>query len=490
MRVLLLGAVILLIAGKPHDVLKSIQSLNNSIARVDFELLAKVVAGINFTDDSKMTALHLATQAGNLPAVKSLLLLGADPHLPDALHRTPFDYLEQQAITYQLSTDQMRIASLLLEKMNGLNGVDQGGWSPLMWAIVAGDLQRVEELLDAGANFTLWGDNGIASLARQLKDKEILKIIEAHLDANTTIPSARLLLAVETDNRAQIEQSIAELTEDDSLDETFLYSLLHGHQEATWILLEHLSHVNVKLDFYGTPLQQAINAGQLELAHTLLVQYGANPNLIAGNGHSPLMDAINMGYLNLAHTLLDYGANASYINQGYSNSTSALNEAIISGDLELTRRIIELVGDVNRQQTRGRIAMLIATSRGDIDMLQLLISYGGNVNIIDNQSNLPTCLHVTSCQGDTNMAQLLLNYGAELNATNMHGDTPLIIAVRIILPSMVQFLLKHGSDHRLVNKQGKTALDIAKSATDWVVGDREKLLKIINLLEEAETNTL
>lgn len=488
MKMLLCAVAVLLptraLTGRSHDVLKSIQSLNKNITRDNFDLLAKVVAEINFTDDNGKRPLHLAVQAGDLPAVKSLLQLGADPRLTDTLQLTPFDYAEQQTPPSQPSVVQMSIASLLLEAMNGINGVDQGGWTPLLWAIAAGDIQRVKELLDAGAQFILWGNNGIASLARQLQDKEILKIIETHLGLQTTAPSALLLLAIETDNQPQIEKSIAELTKDKMIDSMFLYSLTHGHHEATSILSEHLSDVNVILDFHGTPLQHAINAGQLELAHSLLVERGANPNIVARNGHSPLMDAIRNKHFNFAHTLLDYGADADHINQGYSSSISAFAEAIMSGNLELTKRIIELVGNVN-QPIRGRLPMLIATNQGNTEILQLLITYGGDVNLQSNhQGNMATCLHSVACLGNIENAQLLLDYGADLNATSMYGETPLMIATSVNLPEMVKFLLERGADHRFVNSQGRTALDIARITLNWCA--REKVVKIINLLEKAE----
>ena len=486
MRMLVLAMVVLLLptqllTGRSHDIFKSIQSLNSSIASDKFDLLAKIVAGINFTDDQQRTALHLAAQDGDLPAVKSLLQLGANPHLMDAQRRTPFDYVELQTQSSQLSIAYLSIASLLLEKMDGLDGVDQGGWSPMLWAIAAGDVQRVKELLDAGARFRLWGDSGIANLARRLDDQEILKTIEAYASKET--PDARLLLAVETDNQPQIERLVAELVENEAVDEAFHYSVSHGHHEAAQILSEYLNDINVVLDFYGTPLQHAINAGYLELAHTLLVQRGANPNLVAQSGHSPLMDAIRLGYHDFAHTLLDYGADASYLSQGYSTSIRALNEAIMSGNLELTRRIIEVIGDVNRR-TRGRLPMLIATSHGNIDMLQLLISYGGDVNIRDDHSHLSTCLHVAVCLGNIDNARLLLSYGADLNATNFTDATPLMTAVVMRQPEMVKFLLTYGADQQLVDKEGKTALDIANSARDWVVTDKEKVVKIIKLLED------
>ena len=491
MKILLFAVAVLLparpLTGRSHDILKSIQSLNNNISRDNFDLLAKVVAEINFTDDKGRTPLHLAVQAGDLPAVNSLLRLGADPQITDVLQLTPFDYAEQQTPPSQPSVVHMSIASLLLEAMNGINGLDQGGWSPLLWAIAAGDVQRVKELLDAGALFILWGNNGIASLARQLQDREILKIIEAHLDAQTTAPSAMLLLAIETDNQPQVEQSITELTEDKMIDSMFLYSLTHGHHEAISILGEHLNDVNVMLDFHGTPLQHAINAGQIELAHSLLVERGANPNLVARNGHSPLMDAIRNKHFNFAHTLLDYGADASHINQGYSSSISALAEAIMSGNLELTKRIIEVIGDVN-QPIRGQLPMLIAINQNNTEMLRLLISYGGNVNLRGSeQGKLPTCLHSVACLGNIENAQLLLDYGADLNATNMYGETPLMIATSINLPDMVQFLLEQGADHRFVNSQGRTALDIAGITLNW--WPREKVAKIIDLLEKAERHS-
>lgn len=483
---ILLGVTILLptqpLTGRSQDIFKTIQSLNNNIARNKFDLLAKVVAGINSTDDYQRTALHLAAQAGDLPAVESLLQLGADPHLTDGRNRTPFDYAEQQTQSSQLSIVHLRIASLLLEQMDGIDGIDQSGWPPLLWAIAAGDLQRVEELLDAGARVTLWGNSGAASLARQLQDKKILKIIEAYLDLETVTPRDQLLLAIETDNQPYVEQSIAKLTADNTIDDAFLYSITYGHHEAAWLLSEHLNDVNVMLNYLGTPLHHAIATGQLELAQHLLVKLGANPNLVSYAKYSPLMRAIMAKHFNFAHTLLDYGADPSYLDRKNHLTFSVLAEAIMSGNLEITRRIIESIGDINRQC--GRPSMITAAGHGNIDMLQLLIDHGGNVNAIDTLNSRGSCLHTVARLGDIEKAQLLLNHGAAVDAQNQFGDTPLVIATRMRLPNMVKFLLQHGANHRLVNDYGNTALDVAKFSLIRTEDDKEKALEIINLLEK------
>lgn len=484
MKMLLLALAVLLpsqsLRGSSRDLLASIRLLKNSVSRDKFDLLTRIIGNINSSDDNRRTALHLVVQTGDFSTTESLLQLGADPHLTDAQNMTPFDYLEQQIQqSSQLSVDQMRIASLLLEKMNGIDGVDQGGWSPLLWSIAAGDIQRVEQLFDAGAHFILWGNDGVASLARQLQDKRILKIIETYLDPATTTTKEHLLLAIENNNRPQVEQLIARLTKDDAIDEAFLYSVSQGHQEAALLLSEHLSDINVMLDSRGTPLHQTINAGQLELAHTLLVKHGADPNVVAANGYTPLMSAILYGHFTFAHTLLDYGADTSYFDsQGYW-TFSALEEAIISGNLEITHRILELVGDINRQ-TCGRPPMATAATHGDIEMLRLLISYGGDVNTKNSQNHFESCLHIVARQGEIEKAQLLLDYGADINATTKgYNDTPLITAMLRNL-HMVKFLLQHGADHRLVGFQGKTALDLAKTMVR-----SDEILEIINLLEEA-----
>ena len=485
MKISLLAVAVLLLSqslmGNSRDLLSSVQLLKNSVGRDKFDLLTRIIANINSTNDNRQTALHLVVQSGDFSAMESLLQLGADPHLTDGQNMTPFDYIEQQIQqSSQLTVVQMRIASMLLEKMNGIDGVDQGGWSPMLWAIAAGDIQRVEELFKAGAQVVLWGNNGVASLARQLQDKGILKIIETYLDPETTTAKDHLLLAIENNNQPQVKQLIARLTKDDAIDDAFLYSLSHGHQDAAILLSEHLSDINVILNGRGTPLHQAINADQLKLAHILLVKHGADPNVVAPSGYTPLMSAIMYGHFGFAHTLIDYGADASYFDSQDYWTFSALEEAIISGNLEITRRILELVGDINRQ-TSGRPPMATAATHGDIDMLKLLISYGGDVNAKNSINNFESCLHIVARRGEIEKAQLLLDYGADINATTKgYIDSPLTQATLKNLPNMVKFLLQRGADHRLVDLRGKTALDLAK-----LMVRRKEVLEIINLLEEA-----
>lgn len=72
-----------------------------------------------------------------------------------------------------------------------------------------------------------------------------------------------------------------------------------------------------------------------------------------------------------------------------------------------------------------------------------------------------TSLHLASSRGDTEIVELLLEAGAKVNDKNKFGWTPLHLASRQGHIEIVQMLLKAGADPGAKNKFGRTPLDYA-----------------------------
>ncbi|MCH6580279.1 MAG: ankyrin repeat domain-containing protein, partial [Nitrospinae bacterium] len=70
----------------------------------------------------------------------------------------------------------------------------------------------------------------------------------------------------------------------------------------------------------------------------------------------------------------------------------------------------------------GQNALFYAASKGQIQMAQLLIELGLDVNSRDQNKNTPLFYAVGN--GELNMVQWLVEHGADLNATNDDEKTP------------------------------------------------------------------
>jgi ankyrin repeat protein len=87
-----------------------------------------------------------------------------------------------------------------------------------------------------------------------------------------------------------------------------------------------------------------------------------------------------------------------------------LHEAVMEGDYELTRTLLQTC-DINEADDNlgGRTALHLAAIRGRADLMSLLLSHGADATVSDNQGN--TALHWC---GHEDCVELLVDYGANV----------------------------------------------------------------------------
>ena len=100
-----------------------------------------------------------------------------------------------------------------------------------------------------------------------------------------------------------------------------------------------------------------------------------------------------------------------------------------------------------------------AVNRGDLEMVENLISNRTNVNAFDNDGE--TALIVASRNGHTEIAEFLITKGANVNAVTEYGKTALMYASSEGHTETVIFLIEKGADVTAVSDDKTTALELA-----------------------------
>jgi len=103
----------------------------------------------------------------------------------------------------------------------------------------------------------------------------------------------------------------------------------------------------------------------------------------------------------------------------------------------------------------------VASSRGHIGVVYLLLQHNMNVNAKCTTFSDWTPLHVASANGYAKVAQLLLEHGANVNALSTSNSTPLMFASLDGHLEVVRLLLSNGADVHIRDKYGVTALYFA-----------------------------
>lgn len=116
--------------------------------------------------------------------------------------------------------------------------------------------------------------------------------------------------------------------------------------------------------------------------------------------------------------------------------------------------------DVNRLNSKGESALMLAALTDQRDLAEKLIRKGADVN-----KTGWTPLHYAATKGHLAIISLLLEAHAYIDAESPNGTTPLMMAAMYGTGAAVKLLLQEGADPQLKNQQGLTALEFAERAS-------------------------
>lgn len=140
----------------------------------------------------------------------------------------------------------------------------------------------------------------------------------------------------------------------------------------------------------------------------------------------------------------------------------ALHQAIQDGDFGRVHRLLENKADPNKLK-RSRTPLHVATSVGNLDIMECLLNFKADPNIPDHLGTTP--LHQVARFGTCDELNLLSDNGANVNSVDRSDWTPLHSAFSLFNPedrsSIVKRLLEKGASANAVTISGCTPLHLA-----------------------------
>ena len=116
--------------------------------------------------------------------------------------------------------------------------------------------------------------------------------------------------------------------------------------------------------------------------------------------------------------------------------------------------------DLNAQSAQGESPLMLASIKGQLDLVEKMIRKGADVN-----KTGWTPLHYAASTGEVEVISLLLENHAYIDAESPNGTTPLMMAGMYGTVAAVKLLLEEGADPLLRNQQGLTAQQFAERAS-------------------------
>ncbi len=386
------------------------------------DLLLRAGARVNATNDLGVTPLWVACTNGSAEMVPRLLAAGANPNIAPATGGTPLmravrtgnaDAVEsllsagadvnasegsrgQNALMWAVTQHHATVARLLIDRGadleartsvsrqlvltccqenntdgNGSIWVEQGGFTPLLFAARLGDLDAARLLLAAGA----------------------------HVDVATPGGTTALVVAAHS-----------------------------GHGALAALLLENGADPNAAGAGY-TALHAAVLRDDPDLAEALLA-YGANPNarLLRGT-------PARRGGADFAFNKHWLGATPLWLAAAFHKPALVRVLAADGGDPLLpssdgtTPLMAAAQGESPRALFQDASPVLPpGEERPTLEVLQMLVELGADVTAVNAAGD--TALHRAASKRFDAVVRFLADHGASLNARDEQGRTPLACAVR------------------------------------------------------------
>lgn len=104
------------------------------------------------------------------------------------------------------------------------------------------------------------------------------------------------------------------------------------------------------------------------------------------------------------------------------------------------------IPSINTKSLFGNYPINIAASRGLMEEVTLLLSYGADVNVHGEHGYTP--LHDAVEQGHIDVVRLLIKSGANISAITENGTTPVELAVQLEKEEVFNFLQEASKESR------------------------------------------
>ena len=457
-----------------------------------------------------------AAAEGNLNSVKKYLAKGLDINAKGGS-------LKSSALLSATLYDQVKMAEFLIQNGADVNAKGDDGGTALHAAAFLGQYEIAKLLIQNGADVDARNNEGETVINGTMADWETTKFIagmlQLKLDRESVETGRSQIVELLRKNGATAEFS-------DPPDNNFWTMVGVGNLQAVKQHLAKGLDINAKNKDGVTALQIATLLGQYEIAE-LLVQKGADVNTKANDGTTALHSAAFLGRYKEAKLLLENRIDANIRNNDGATAIDILNldwrttqfvaqmlslqvdkekvedgrnrikkllgqqvasidnqsnqsdfvgqslhEAVLVGNLEGVKRHIVVKSDLNQKdpnlQGQGASALHIASIFGQLEIVELLIQAGVDLNQADREGSTP--VHAAAFFCHEKILLSLLNAGAAPNQPDNKGTTPLdsVISPWIAVQNIYNFV-----DALIFKPMGKP-LDIERIKTD-----RPKIVRII-----------
>ncbi|XP_076683796.1 uncharacterized protein LOC143376905 [Andrena cerasifolii] len=332
--------------------------------------------------------------------------------------------------------------------------------SPLHFAVLNGDVEIVQMLLDAGANINVENFDRKTAL-HDAVERMKTEVIGMLFNREASISAA---------NKSSITHPClptGTITINDSKDITnFMLSKMPNIDDY---INKVATSRRIAADpgKYCPPLLHAVGKGSQELTELLLIN-GAPVNAVGEFGTTSLHLATQHGNVKIAAQLLRHGA---YVNSACTSAKhegyTSLHIAAEKGDEVITELLLSKGADVNIRGSDGVTPLRLAMRGGYLKIVELLFKRGANFYSTTRGGGTPLCFAIENGHGE--LVKVLLESGATVDVDERYDKTILEFAVEKGSSIIVNHILNHRPD---LNNESNSGVLMA-ALKGWGIEYRE-----------------
>jgi ankyrin repeat protein len=250
-----------------------------------------------------------------------------------------------------------------------------------------------------------------------------------------------------------------------------------GHFGAVKLLVEAGAQVDIVDEDDITPLLAAVKVKNNNITMFLL-EHGANPNDVYIDDklkpHNLLMDAVVESNVTLAVLLIEKGANLEYADD---EGVTIITQAAYQGQEDVVRALLAKGADPTLVNNEGINALIAAASEGHNEVVRLLLA-ANKLDVDAKDKDGTNALMAAAVRGHKGVIAQLIAKGANIDAQNVDGHTALMFAYNG--KNQVETLLDKYSDYMR---------DEADDSTKIIRDALATHVEVVNLLIRSGANT-
>lgn len=206
----------------------------------------------------------------------------------------------------------------------------------------------------------------------------------------------------------------------------------NGHIKCMELLLDAGAELDVADNEGTTPTHKAASGNNFK-ALVLLIDRDANIKAADNTGATALHKAAFLGNLRAVNTLI---AKGSDVDAGDKEGYSALHNAAYQGHIDCTRALLQANANINNPSKYGCTALHYAAANSHSDLVAILTNKGAAVNAVESKRGR-TALHYATVKGHRDTILALVRAGADINLKDSKGKSPVELAARHGLESLL-----------------------------------------------------